>query len=194
MESTTSTMTLAAAETANESAAADLQDFDTLVRNEQRRIYRVLFSMLRDSDAADTLTQECFLKAYEHRKRFRGECSLRTWLLRIAVNLARDHLKNRRLQFWRRLAEAADPERLHTAPDLQASPEQQLIAREELAKVWAALDDLSPQQRVVFVLRFVEDMDIDQIAEATSLRPGTVKAHLFRATTALRQTLKGRKR
>ena len=64
-------------------AVAEFEDFDALVLAEQRRIYRVLLAMLRDSDAADSLTQECFLKAYEHRKRFRGECSMRTWLMRI---------------------------------------------------------------------------------------------------------------
>ena len=82
---------------------AEFEDFDALVLAEQRRIYRVLLAMLRDPDAADSLTQECFLKAYEQRKRFRGECSMRTWLMRIAINLARDHVKSRRWQFWRKL-------------------------------------------------------------------------------------------
>jgi RNA polymerase sigma-70 factor (ECF subfamily) len=56
------------------------------------------------------------------------------------------------------------------------------------------LDRISAQQRMVFVLRYVEDMDIEEIAAATSLRPGTVKSHLFRATAALRQLLRERKR
>jgi hypothetical protein len=62
-------------------------DFDSIVRCNQRRIYRLLLLYLRDADAADTLTQECFLRAFETRARFRGECSLETWLCRIAVNL-----------------------------------------------------------------------------------------------------------
>jgi RNA polymerase sigma-70 factor (ECF subfamily) len=72
---------LTATDTANVQVVTGraVADFDALVLAEQRRIYRVLLAMLRDPDAADSLTQECFLKAYEHRKRFRGECSIRTW-------------------------------------------------------------------------------------------------------------------
>ena len=66
-------------------------DFNQLVQTHQRRVYRVLLSLLRDPDAADTLTQECFLRAYERRAQFRGESPVQAWLLRIAVNLARDY-------------------------------------------------------------------------------------------------------
>jgi RNA polymerase sigma-70 factor (ECF subfamily) len=188
-------LTAAAAAPAMVGEPADLSDFDALVRTEQRRIYRVLLAMLRDADAADTLTQECFLKAYRHRHRFRGECSVRTWLLRIAVNLGRDHVRSRRFQFWRRLMERSnDIESISEPADMQPSAERQLLAREELAAVWTMLDRRSAQQRMVFVLRYVEDMDIEEIAAATSLRPGTVKSHLFRATAALRQLLRERKR
>jgi RNA polymerase sigma-70 factor (ECF subfamily) len=81
-----------------------------LVRLHQRRIYRVLLAIVRDPDAADTLTQECFLRAYEKRASFRGEAKVETWLVRIAMNLARDHAKNRRQSFWRRLVAWAKDE------------------------------------------------------------------------------------
>ncbi len=173
---------------------AEFADFDALVLAEQRRIYRVLLAMLRDPDAADSLTQECFLKAYEHRKRFRGECSVRTWLMRIAVNLARDHVKSRRWQFWRQLfSSPASPEETFEPVDPHASPERSLLARERLAHVSAAVDNLPSRQRAVFVLRFLEEMSVEEIAQATSLRPGTVKAHLFRAVSAVRERVKERK-
>jgi RNA polymerase sigma-70 factor (ECF subfamily) len=175
--------------------AAILGDFDALVRAEQRRVYRVIFAMVRDADVADSLTQECFLKAYRHRDGYRGAASARTWLLRIAVNLARDHAKSRRLQFWKTIfrrdaADAPEPEPV----DPHASPERILLAREEAGQVWAAVDLLSAQQRAVFVLRFMDEMNIEQIAEATCLRPGTVKAHLFRAISAVRQRLQERQK
>lgn len=72
-----------------------LDDFTPLVQSHQQRIYRVLLGMVRDTDAAQTLTQECFLKAYQKRTSFRGEASVGVWLLRIAVNLARDHRRSR---------------------------------------------------------------------------------------------------
>ena len=70
----------------------------------------------------------------------------------------------------------------------QASPERALLAQEEMAAVWSAVQKLPGQQRTVFVLRFIENMTIEEIANSTALRPGTVKAHLFRAVGALRQS------
>jgi RNA polymerase sigma-70 factor, ECF subfamily len=176
-------------------ASSELADFDALVRNEQRRVYRLFLVMLHDEDAADTLTQDCFVKAFENRQRFRGECSARTWVLRIAMNLARDYSRNRRSQFWRRLFQwNPDPEERGEIADPGASPERALAARERLAGVWADMKSLSDQQRVVFTLRFVDDMSIEQIAEATCLRPGTVKSHLSRAIAAVRRRTKERQR
>ena len=169
-------------------ALAEFEDFDALVRTEQQRLYRVLLAMLRDPDAADTLTQECFLKAYRCRKQFRGKCSPRTWLTRIAINLARDHLKSRKLGFWRKLfRSSSDSNEIVEPADSRATPEQVLLAREELNAVWSAVETLPDRQRTLFLLRFVEEMSIDEIAEAASLRPGTVKAHLFRALNTIRR-------
>ena len=194
MEQITATE-MANVQAVNGCAVAEFEDFDALVLAEQRRLYRVLLAMLRDPDAANNLTQECFLQAYEHRKRFRGECSVRTWLTRIAINLARDHVKSRRWQFWRSLfSEPVGSEELFDPADPHASPERSLLARERLAHVSAVVDNLPNQQRAVFVLRFLEEMSIEEIAQATSLRPGTVKAHLFRAVSAVRERVKERKK
>ena len=170
--------------------------FDDLIRQHQRRVYRVLWLLMRDSDAADTLTQECFLRAYEKRASFRGESRVDTWLLQIAVNLARDYLRNRRASFWRRLVGLEDGDHPTVAvefPDPHATPERALLAREELEAVWEVVADLSPQQRTVFLLRFGEDMDLAEIAEVSGLRLGSVKTHLFRAIHAVRNRLKEQK-
>ena len=176
------------AESVDTRALSELGDFDALVRNQQQRVYRLFMVMLRDQDAADTLTQDCFVKVFENRGRFRGECSVRTWVLRIATNLARDYIRNRRAQFWRRLFQwNPEADEIGEMADRGASPERVLAAREQLATVWSDMESLSVQQRAVFTLRFVEDMSIEQIAEATSLRPGTVKSHLSRALASIRR-------
>jgi RNA polymerase sigma-70 factor, ECF subfamily len=168
-------------------------DFEEIIQKHQRRVYRVVFLLVKDQDVADTLTQECFLKAYQKRRDFRGECSMATWLLRIAVNLARDHGKNRRAAFWKKLMGREQTVGGETklaslrAPD--ASPERVLLAREELQAVWRALEAVSPQQRSVFLLRYAEEMSLEEVAEVLGLKLGTVKAHLFRATTQLRKVL-----
>jgi RNA polymerase sigma-70 factor (ECF subfamily) len=168
--------------------------FDEIVRQHQRRVYRVLFLLVKDADAANTLTQECFLRAYQHRASFRGECAIVTWLLRIAVNLARDHGKSRRTSFWRSLVglEQADSGQAAAmamaAP--QPSPERVLLGREKLDAVWSAVESLAPQQRAIFLLRFAEEMSLAEMAEVLGLKTGTIKAQLFRATAKVKRTMK----
>lgn len=178
---------LAAMET-EATAAAAFEDFDALMRAHQQHVYRVLLSLVRDPDVADTLAQECFLRAYQKRGTYRGEAGIRTWLVTIAVNLARDHGRNRRAGFWRRLFRSEDPvEVADTLSDGRPGAERALIARQELGAVWSALDRLSEGQRTVFILRFVDDLSLDQIATATRTTVGTVKTQLFRAISALRR-------
>jgi RNA polymerase sigma-70 factor, ECF subfamily len=168
-------------------------DFERLVPEYQQRIYRILLGLLRDSEAADNLTQECFVRAYEKRTAFRGEASVATWLISIAINLARDHARNRRAGFWRRLFSGPGEEReqaLASASDRQPSAEERLIASQQLSQVWEVVDSLSPRQREVFLLRFVEEMPLEQIAEIAGMQVGTVKAHLSRAVTTVRQRMR----
>lgn len=167
------------------------EDFDEIVRQNQGRIFRFLMALLRDPDAADTLTQECFLRAYRKRAGFRGDASIATWLTRIAMNLAADHCKNRRNAFWSRLlgrnrAEDFEATVLAVA-DAQPSAERALIAGEQYAAVRTVVDELPPRQKAVFLLRFVEEMSVQEIAQATGLETGTVKSHLHRALSAVRQ-------
>ena len=168
-------------------------DFDLLVRQHQQRIYRVLLGMVRDPDLADNLTQDCFVRAYEKRASFRGESSISTWLISIAINLARDQGRNRRAGFWRRLLSAPAEETeaaLALAADLGASPERSLMARQELGRVWEIVDDLPQRQREVFLLRFAEELPLHEIAVALDMETGTVKAHLFRAVGAVRKRMR----
>ncbi len=166
-----------------------LDDFDSIMRTHQLHVYRVLASLVRDPDAADTLTQECFLRAYERRGSFRGDASIRTWLLTIAVNLARDHVRSRRAGFWKRvLTHGTDAQELADAlPDRRPGVDQALVAREQVAAVWTALDRLPERQRMVFTLRFVNDLSLEQIASTMGTTVGTVKTQLSRAVATLRE-------
>ena len=178
--------------------AFSAENFDQLVSLNQRRIYRLLISLLRDPDAADTLTQECFLKAYTSRSSFRGECSVETWLYRIAVNLARDHVRNRRVAFWKRLFESQQSQSqsedledvAQRIPDKRPSLERNLLAKEEVDLVWRTAQQLSPMQREVFLLRFAQDMSLEEISQTLEVQLGTVKAHLSRALSTVRARVK----
>lgn len=162
------------------------EDFEWMVLQHQKQIYRVLFFLLKDADAAETLTQECFLRAFKRHSSFRGESSLTTWLIAIAVNLAHDHNRNRRWAFWRRLARTDRIESM-PMPDAGRSPEQILADKESIDVVQSAVNNLPERQKTVFLLRFVEEMSLESIAEVMDLEVGTVKTHLFRAVNAVRR-------
>jgi len=84
-----------------------LDDLESVVALYQSRVFRFLLATLRDRDAAETLTQETFLRAWSARSSFREDCSLATWLIRIALNLARDHTRTGRFRFWKRVTASA---------------------------------------------------------------------------------------
>jgi RNA polymerase sigma-70 factor (ECF subfamily) len=178
--------------TAEELAA---EEFARVVASHRQQIFRFLLASTRDMDLAETLTQDCFLKAHQHWSSFRGESSAITWLMRIAINLQKDHWRNRRVQFWRHTrTNAVDSEEASEwLPSGESSPEQQLLAREQVKRVWRAVEGLSERQRAVFLLRYVEELDIAEIGRATGLSEGTVKAHLSRALGRVRGELGGGK-
>jgi len=171
------------------------QDFSCVVESHRPQIFRFLLASLRDIDLAETLTQECFLKAHRNWSRFRGDSSPMTWLMRIAINLQKDHWRNRRLQFWRTTrANVVDlDEAGEWLPSGERSAEQRLLAREQVAQVWKVVGGLSERQRTVFLLRFVEEQELSEIARVTGLSEGTVKAHLSRALGKVRAELRGKR-
>jgi RNA polymerase sigma-70 factor, ECF subfamily len=177
----------------SESPIADLEDFDAVVQAYRPRIFRFVLASLRDRDAAETLTQDCFWRAYRSRSRFRGDASVNTWLMHIAVNLVRDFLRNRRIQFWKRTMSASvDAVAISEwLPDRDVSPETKAVVKEQVEAIWRATGRLSQRQRTVFLLRFVEDMDLLEIAAATGLTEGSVKVHLFRAVNSIRKRIGG---
>lgn len=169
-----------------------LDDFDSVVREHWARVFRFALVSLRDRDAAQSVAQDCFLRAWRSRDRFRGDAALSTWLMRIAVNLVRDCARARRLRFWARREAAVDlADAAEWLADSGASAEDRAVARERIAVVWAATQTLPERQRTVFLLRFVEDMGLLEIAAATGMAEGTVKTHLFRALKTVRERSAG---
>lgn len=178
--------------TADDAAA---QEFARVVERHRPQIFRFLLSSTRDVDLAETLTQECFLKAHRNWGSFRGESSAMTWLMRIAINLQKDHWRNRRMQFWRQTrTNSVDlDEASEWLPSGERSAEQRLLAKEQVKRVWQSVKGLSERQRTVFLLRFVEEQELSEIALATGLSEGTVKAHLSRALTRVRAEMGGKR-
>src|SRR5579863_4845504 len=171
------------------------REFASIVESHRPQIFRFLLASLRDVDLAETLTQECFLKAHRNWTHFRGDSSAMTWLMRIAINLQKDHWRNRRMQFWRQAStnKVDLDEASEWLPSGERTAEQRLLARERVKQVWQAVERLSERQRTVFLLRFVDELELSEIAQATGLSEGTVKAHLSRALGRVRVDLGGTK-
>ena len=171
-----------------ENPALEFEDFDQLVQQYRPRVLRFLFASLRDMDLAETLAQDCFWNAYKSRATFRGDCSVNTWLMRIAVNLVRNHTQSRRFQFWKN-AQRVDSKEIHDWPDGRISPEERAAVNEQVQAVWEATNELSERQRTVFLLRFLEELEIPEIAQSTGLTENAVNVHLFRAVHGIRKRL-----
>jgi RNA polymerase sigma-70 factor, ECF subfamily len=171
-----------------ERTGSELDDIDALVRTYRPRVLRFVAFSIGDADLAESITQDCFLKAYNGRAKFRGDCSVNTWLTSIAVNLVRDQLRLQKFRFWRQArATAIDvTDAANFLPSPESSPESRLLVQEKTSQVQAALEQLSPKQRSIFLMRFGEEMDLAEIAAATNMPINTVKTHLHRALKSVR--------
>ena len=167
---------------------SQLDDVAALMRLYKAKIFRFVAFSVRDLDAAESITQDCFLKAHNTRNQFRGDCSVSTWLMRIAFNLVRDHTKTQKFRFWKTTQSSSiDVNELgNYLPSGASSPEAQYLARERVEMIRSSLEKLSEKQRSIFLMKFVEDLDISEIAEVTGMPVQTVKTHLYRAVAAIR--------
>ncbi len=171
-----------------EGEASELDDIESLIRKYRPRLLRFVAFSIGDADLAESITQDCFLKAYKTRDRFRNDCSVSTWLTSIAVNLIRDQMRLKKFRFWRQArATAIDiGEAAHFLPSPETSPENLLLVKEKTSQVYTALDHLSPKQRTVFLMRFAQEMELAEISAATNIPVNTVKTHLHRALRSVR--------
>jgi RNA polymerase sigma-70 factor (ECF subfamily) len=142
-----------------EPTLTELNDIEALDRIYRSRLLRFVAYSTGDPDLAETVVQDCLLKAYNNRDSFRGDCAVYTWLAHIALNLIRDHQRTRKFQFWRKVQKTAPDlsEMSSLLPSRESSPESQMLARERAQQVSVALETLSVNQRTIFLMRFIED-------------------------------------
>jgi len=173
---------------AEHAPATPLDDMASIVATYEQRIFRFHLISIRDRDLAQSLTQDTFIRAWSARDTFRGDCSIATWLMRIALNLIRDLTRTDRFRFWKRVSETAiDVSDISShVPHRDSSLESRLIASEQMSLVWESVAQLSERQRTVFLLRFLEELELSEIANITGLPISTVKTHLYRALATIR--------
>jgi len=181
-----------------EAQAGNRNAFEELVRRYDRDVLRLALNLMKRTEDARDVYQEAFLKVYRNLHRFRFECSFYTWLYRIVTNVCLDHLRRRQAR-----PEDQAPE-LHPAkyedggtdfferqreyrPTLD--PERHLAGKEIQARLAAAMERLSPRERIVFEMKHYQGLKLRAIGDALGTTEETVKNSLFRATRKLRSEL-----
>ena len=169
--------------------------YETLVERYQQPVYNLVHRLLRDPEDASDVVQDVFLKVFRKVGCFRGESSLRTWIYRIAVNEVHNHSRwNGRHRRQEVALEGDEDSRGYcdVLPAAEESPFAYALDRERHGMIEAALADLNPTYRAVIVLRDVEDLSYEEIAEILQVPIGTIKSRILRGREALRKELEKR--
>jgi RNA polymerase sigma-70 factor (ECF subfamily) len=173
--------------------AGDKRAFEVLVSKYQRRILRLLGRILHNQSDVEDIAQETFLKAYRALPKFRNESAFYTWLYRIAVNTARNHISSKHNQvFVSDQIDTQDGETFSLLDNLTdgETPETHMHNREIIESLQIALDELPEQLRQAIVLRELEGLSYEEIATAMDCPVGTVRSRIFRAREAISERLK----
>jgi RNA polymerase sigma-70 factor (ECF subfamily) len=171
--------------------AGDRRAFDLLVLKYQQKVAGLIGRYLRDPNGVQDVAQEAFIKAYRALAGFRGESAFYTWLYRIAINAAKNHLASRGRRPPRDDMEMEVAEQLESGGRLRemGTPENHLLSEEIAQTVQQALDDLPEDLRTAIVLRELEGLSYEEIAEAMDCPIGTVRSRIFRARDAIDKRL-----
>jgi RNA polymerase sigma-70 factor (ECF subfamily) len=176
--------------------ANDLAAFEELVTCFERPVYTLCYRLLGDAEEARDAAQETFLKVFRGLKGFRAESGLKTWIYRIAINQAINHQR-----WWRRRHrdDTVSLDLVHgesettlgqQLPSDSATPEQLAIASEREQKIMLALSQIKKEYRVALVLREIEGLSYEEIAETLQISIGTVKSRIARGREELRRRVK----
>jgi len=169
------------------SKAGNQDAFAQLVQRHQRRVFNLVFRMLQQYEEANEVTQETFLAAWQGLSSFRGDARFSTWLYRIAYNCSLKQLEQRKRDTALQVAVQAEQSLQQESCDERAEAEME--AHERQALVREHLSMLPAKYRIVLVLRHLQELTYEEMAEILTMPIGTIKTHLFRARNLLKERL-----
>jgi len=171
----------------------DKRAYDLLVLKYQRKIMRLLSRMVRDPAEVEDVAQEAFIKAYRALPQFRGDSAFYTWLYRIAINTARNwQVANSRRPSTPNVIDTEDGEtfsQIDTLTDI-STPESLMASKQIVETVNSAIGELPDELRTAIVLREIEGMSYEDIAQTMNCPIGTVRSRIFRAREAIAEQLR----
>ncbi|MGH7197270.1 MAG: RNA polymerase sigma factor [Candidatus Omnitrophota bacterium] len=171
----------------------DPRSFSALVELYQERAVHVAYSFLGNYEDARDIAQEAFVKAYEKLGHFQGTSRFYTWFYRILANHCKDFLRKKKVRQWISLglfkgeAEESDP--IADVPATTRGADEALLDAELGSKISHALEKLPFQQKSAFILRYLEGLSLEEVAQSMDLSVGAVKAHLWHAAGKMRKSL-----
>jgi RNA polymerase sigma-70 factor, ECF subfamily len=165
----------------------DQDAFALLVQRYQRRVFNLVYRMLQQYEEATEITQETFLAAWQGLPAFRGDARFPTWLYRIAYNCSLKQLELRKRD--RALQVALEAEQVLEDANNENRANAELEARDRQALIQEHLSHLPAKYRIVLILRHLQDMTYEEMAEILTVPIGTIKTHLFRARNLLKERL-----
>ncbi|MEO6975957.1 MAG: RNA polymerase sigma factor RpoE [Gallionella sp.] len=171
----------------------DKHAFDLLVNKYQRKLGRLISRFVRDPAEAEDVTQDAFIKAYRALPGFRGESAFYTWLYRIGINTAKNHLlANKRRAPTSTPFDAEESESFEDASLLREvnTPENELMSKQVVGVVQASLQQLPEDLRSALTLREIEGLSYEEIAIVMDCPIGTVRSRIFRAREAVAENLR----
>jgi RNA polymerase sigma-70 factor (ECF subfamily) len=171
----------------------DREAFRALFERYHRRAYALALGVLRHQDDALDVVQDAFIKAHKHLDKFEGNASFYTWLYRIVMNLAIDHLRKHRrvspVELDEQQVQAAAGDDALLPKLLGGNPGRALLDKEIRARIDAALGELSENHRAVLIMRELEGLSYEEMARAMSCSKGTIMSRLFHARKNMQRRL-----
>ena len=161
-------------------------DIAALMREYGNDVLRTAYSYVKDRDSAEDLFQEVFIKAYYNMDKFRGDCSIKTWLIRITINVCKDHLKSAYQQKVVPMMEFAED------AIVSENDYEEVENADRNAQIRAAVETLPEGYREVVMSVYFNEMSVAETAAALGIAEGTVKSRLSRAREVLKNKLEGR--
>ncbi len=174
-----------------EAKAGNLEAFEQLILQHEKRIYNYCYRMTNNREDAEDLSQEIFIKVYKNLNSFKGKSSFSTWIYRIAYNTCIDKYRKKKVVAVS-LTPNDEGEKQIDLPSGEPLPEDRVVSREEYELVCECISALRPEYKAAVILRDIQNYSYDEIAEILNIPLGTVKSHISRGRAALRDALAAR--
>ncbi|MFH1540819.1 MAG: sigma-70 family RNA polymerase sigma factor [Elusimicrobiota bacterium] len=178
-----------------------INDFNEIIKKHQQKVYAVVFSLVRNDVETDEIVQQTFVCAFKGLKNFRGDASIETWIIRIALNNVRSYFRKRKFLsfFYPSISEMtlrksgvydADGKTEDIKDDTQNT--EKAVENEAVKKIInTAIDKLPSRQKEVFVMKHLNSFSITKISQVLNIAEGSVKANIFKAIKNLKKYLEG---